>query len=143
MTDNSPKRKKATFLLLKNQLLYPNLTTRCHKVEKIVRQTNLKLLVNLTSWKTEYLFAQLRTGFQQKLFRLKTCPQGVLQAQQEKSGFLIFTTSTLACISGKWPLKIMKLTLKTCFPSVTNAWFWSFIFAIFSQNQILWKSICW
>ena len=45
----SPKRKNATFLLLKNHLLYPNLTTRCQKVEKIVRQTNLKLLVNLTS----------------------------------------------------------------------------------------------
>ena len=36
----SPKRKNATFLLLKNHLLYPNLTTRCQKVEKIVRQTN-------------------------------------------------------------------------------------------------------
>ena len=44
-------------------------------------------------------------GIRQKLFRLKTYPQGVLQAQQEKSGFFIFTTSTLACISGKWPLK--------------------------------------
>ena len=36
----SQKRKNATFLLLKNHLLYPNLTTRCQKVEKIVRQTN-------------------------------------------------------------------------------------------------------
>ena len=51
-----------------------------------------------------YLIDQLRTGFRQKLFSLKTCPQVVLQAQQEKSGFLIFTTSTPACISGKWPL---------------------------------------
>ena len=44
----SPKRKNATFLLLKNNLSYPNLTTRCQKVEKIVRQTNSKLLLNLT-----------------------------------------------------------------------------------------------
>ena len=36
------------------------------------------------------MIAQLRTGFRQKLFRLKTCPQGVLQAQQEKSGFFYF-----------------------------------------------------
>ena len=32
--------KTPSFLLLKNHLLYPNLTTRCQKVEKIVRQTN-------------------------------------------------------------------------------------------------------
>ena len=45
-----------------------------------------------TSSKFEYLIAQLRTGFRQKVFRLKTCPQGVLEAQQEKSKNLIFTT---------------------------------------------------
>ena len=99
--------KTLLILLLKNHLLYPNLTTRCQNVEKIVRQTNSKLLLNLTGWKTEYLIAQLRTGFRGKNFRLKTCPQGVLQAQQEKSGFLIFTTSTSACISGTWPLNSM------------------------------------
>ena len=43
-----------------------------------IRQPNSKLLTNLPSWKTEYLIAQLRTGFQQKLFRLKKCPHGVL-----------------------------------------------------------------
>ena len=32
--------KTPLFLMLKNHLLYPNLTTRCQKVEKIVRQTN-------------------------------------------------------------------------------------------------------
>ena len=31
--------------------------------------------------KTEYLIAQLRTGIWQKLIRVKTFPQGVLQAQ--------------------------------------------------------------
>ena len=41
--------------------------TRCQKDEKIVRQMNSKLLLNLTGWKTEYLIAQHRTGFQQKL----------------------------------------------------------------------------
>ena len=34
----------------------------------------------------------LLTGFQQKLFRLKICPQGVLETQEEKFGFWIFTT---------------------------------------------------
>ena len=75
------QRYGTTFLLLKNHLLYPNLTTRCQKVEKIVWLDELKLLANLTGWKTEYLIAQLRTGFQQNLSRLKTCPQGVLHAQ--------------------------------------------------------------
>ena len=51
------------------------------KVENRVPHTNSKLQVNLTGWKTEYLIAQLRTGFRQKFFRLKTCPQGVLEAQ--------------------------------------------------------------
>ena len=45
----SPKRKKKLpFLLLKNHLLYSNLTTRCQKVEKIVGPDKLKLLANLT-----------------------------------------------------------------------------------------------
>ena len=44
----------------------------------------LKTTKNLTNSKTEYLIAQLRTGFRQNVLRLKTCPQGVLQAQQEK-----------------------------------------------------------
>ena len=34
--------------------------------------------------KIEYLIAQLRTDIWKKNFRLKTCPQGVLQAQEEK-----------------------------------------------------------
>ena len=29
----------------------------------------------------------LRTGFQQKLFRLQTCSQGVLHEREEKFGF--------------------------------------------------------
>ena len=44
------------------------------------------------------------TGIRQKLFRLKTCPQGVLQAQDEKSGFWIFTRSYFACFCENWPL---------------------------------------
>ena len=58
-----------------------NLTIRCQKVEKGLPHTNLKLLVNLTFWKTDYLIAQLRAGFQQNVFRLKTCPRGELEAQ--------------------------------------------------------------
>ena len=54
-------------------------------------------------WKLAYLISQLRTGFRQNLLRLKTCPQGVLQAQEEKSRFWIFTTSNFACL-WKWPL---------------------------------------
>ena len=77
----SLKQKNSIFFLLKNHLLYPNLTTRCQKVEKKISADELKLLLNLIGWKTEYLIAQLRTVSQQKLFRLKTYPQGVLQAQ--------------------------------------------------------------
>jgi hypothetical protein len=61
----------------------------------------LKQLTNLTGGKTEYLIAQLRTGFWKKHFRLKTCPQGVLQAQLEKSGVFILTTSVQACLYEK------------------------------------------
>ena len=57
------------------------LTIRCQKVERGLPHMNSKLLVNLTFWKTEYLIAQLRTGIWQKNIRLKTCPQGVLEAQ--------------------------------------------------------------
>ena len=39
-----PNGKTLPLLLLKNNFLYPNLTTRCQKIEKIVRQTNSKLL---------------------------------------------------------------------------------------------------
>ena len=41
------------------------------KVENRFSHTLLKLLTNLTNWKTEYLIAQLSTGFQQKKFWLK------------------------------------------------------------------------
>ena len=71
----------ARFPLAHIFLFYPNLTIICQKVEKGLSHMHLKLVPNLTGWKTEYLIAQLRTGFRQKVFRLKTCPQGVLQAQ--------------------------------------------------------------
>ena len=61
------------------------------KVENGSSHTNSNLLVNLTFWKTEYLIAQLRTGFRQKVFRLKTCPQ----AQYENSRFLLPLPSEL------------------------------------------------
>ena len=54
----------------------------------------------------EYLIAQLRPGFRQKLFGLRSSPQGILQAQLEKSGFLIFVTSIQAGPYEKWPIKI-------------------------------------
>ena len=54
---------------------------RCQKIKTELLDMFSKLLVDLIGRKTEYLIDQLRTGFRQKLFRLKTCPQGVLQAQ--------------------------------------------------------------
>ena len=54
-----------------------NLTIRCQKFENGSSDTRLKLIANLTGWKTEYLIVQLRTRFRQKNSRLKTCPQGV------------------------------------------------------------------
>ena len=71
-----------------------------------VLHTNSKLLANLTGWKTEYLISQLRAGFEQKLYRLKTCPQGVLQAQYEKSFFFSFL-----------PLSSVPVWLKICYLS--------------------------
>ena len=61
-------RKMLIFLWLKNHLLYPNLTTRRQKVENIGLQMNSKLLPNLMGLKTEYLIAQLRTGFGSVIF---------------------------------------------------------------------------
>jgi len=75
-------------------------------VENGSLHTNSKLLVNLTFWKTEYLIAQLRTGFRQKVFILKTCPQGVLKVQQEKSKNLIFTTLLWAGPAQNPPLNV-------------------------------------
>ena len=78
----SEKLKKIVFWKWpKNHLFYPNLTIKCQKIEKGLLHTNFKLVTNLTGLKIEYLIAQLRTDFQQKVFRLKTCPQGALQAQ--------------------------------------------------------------
>jgi hypothetical protein len=57
-----------------NHLLHRNLTIRCQKVENGLPDLFSKLLANLIDWKNEYLIAQLRAEFQQKLFRLKTCP---------------------------------------------------------------------
>ena len=54
-----------------------------------------------------YLISQIMTGIWQKLFRLKTWPQGVLQAQYEKSIFFIFTTSLCACLAPNSLLKII------------------------------------
>ena len=68
--------------------------------EKIEKMISFISPIIHRNGKTEYLIDQLRTEIRQKRFRLKTCPQGVLQAQQEKSGFFIFTTTTSACISG-------------------------------------------
>ena len=48
---------------------------------KKVASSFCKVLVNLTGWKTELLIAQLRAGTWRKVFRLKTCSQGVLPAQ--------------------------------------------------------------
>ena len=93
-----------------NNLFYPNLTIRYQKVENGSSHTNSKLLVNLTFWKTEYLIAQLRTGFRQKVYRLKTCPQGVLEAQQEKSKNLIFTTLLWAGPALNPPLNSLPIT---------------------------------
>ena len=59
----------------------------------------------MTFWKTEYLIAQLRTGIWRKVIRLKTCPQGDLQAQWAKQRFFIFTRSYSAWLAQNSPLK--------------------------------------
>ena len=48
--------------------------------------------------------AAIRTGFWQTVFSTKTCPQGVLQVQQEKSRCFIFTTLLCACLTENLPL---------------------------------------
>ena len=50
------------------------------------------MILSFHRYFTETEKKALRTGFQQKRFRLKTCPQVVLQAQEEKLRFWIFTT---------------------------------------------------
>ena len=49
--------------------------------------------------------------FQQKVYILKTCPHGVLEAQLEKSRFFIFTTSLCACLTQNGPLKKLNQVL--------------------------------
>ena len=64
----------------------------------------------IIGWKFAYVrtwyLGKLMTGMQRKLFRLKTCPQEVLQVQEEKSGFWIIASSNFACLCENWPLKI-------------------------------------
>ena len=89
-----------------------------------------KLLVNLTFWKTEYLIAQLRTGIWRKVIRHKTCPQGVLQAQEEKSRYFIFTTFLWACLAENLLLfkrKSLSEKIETIFDIVK--WSWKFKFS--------------
>ena len=78
------------------------------------------LLVDLTFWKTEYLIAQLRTGIWRKVIRVKTCPQGVLEAQLEKLEKNIFTRSYFAWLTQNSPLKVFLLNGKS------ERFFWSF-----------------
>ena len=59
------------------------------------------------------MIAQLRTGFRQKIFRLKTCPQGVLQAHEEKE----ITTSLLGCVAENSPLKTINTLIFRCVPN--------------------------
>ena len=75
------------------------------------RTRNLKssnLQYNTLGRWNNYLFDQASDViiFQQKLFRLKAWPQGVLQqGQWKKSRFFIFTTTLQACLAEKFPLK--------------------------------------
>ena len=62
-------------------LIMSKLDHQMSRIWKKVASSFCKVLANLTGWKTEYLIAQLRAGIWRKVFRLKTCPQGVLQAQ--------------------------------------------------------------
>jgi hypothetical protein len=76
--------KKKFWQNSKSWFVYFTETENHHQMSRIwkkVASSFCKVLANLTGWKTEYLIAQLRAGIWRKVFRLKTCPQGKLQAQ--------------------------------------------------------------
>ena len=98
-----------------NHLFYPNLTIRCQKVENRLSHTNSKLCTNLTGWKTEYLIAQVRAEIWRKVFWLKTCPQGVLQAQYEEKYFVFLPLPILPA-----RLKILHLSWGFPIPQTTS-----------------------
>ena len=94
----APKQKSRTTKspLMQNWVfrlgLCPNLTTRCQEFELKLPDHFVKLLTNLAGWKVAYLISQLRTGIWRKLFWLKTCSQGVLQAQRNEIYFFPLPT---------------------------------------------------
>ena len=69
----SPKRKK-TYTGNGHKIIY-YIQTWPSDVKKFKMDCRTRfwnyVLTNLTNWKTEHLIAQLRTGFRQKVFRLK------------------------------------------------------------------------
>ena len=77
----SPKRKNTILEMALKSFILSKLDHQMSKSWKGSAAHELKLVTNLTGWKTEYLIAQLRTGFRQKVYSIKTCPHGVLQAQ--------------------------------------------------------------
>ena len=83
------------------------------KLETEYRTHFLKLLSNLVGWKLVHLIFQPRTRIWQNFFELKTCPQDVRQAQQEKSGLWIFSTSNYASLCEKWQI-YLKTGHKLC-----------------------------
>ena len=75
----SPKRKNTILEMALKPFIISKLDHQLSKSWKLIARHVFE--TNLIVWKTEYLIAQLRTGFRQKLFRLKTCPQGVLSSE--------------------------------------------------------------
>ena len=70
----SPKRKNTILEMALKSLILSKLDHQMSKSWK-------RIVAHELQTGPEYLIAQLRTGFRQKVFRLKTCPQGVLEAQ--------------------------------------------------------------
>ena len=66
----SQKRKKTILEMALKSFILSKLDHQMSKSWKGIAAHELKLVLNLTGWKTEYLIAQLRTGFLQKVFRL-------------------------------------------------------------------------
>ena len=77
----SPKWKITVLEMSLKSSIMSKLDHQMSKIWKKVASSFCKVLVDLTGWKTELLIAQLRAGIWRKVFRLKTCPQGVLQDQ--------------------------------------------------------------
>ena len=90
MTSLFHRNRKCYFLLFKNHLLCPNLTTRCQKIVKTI-------------------YWQKGQDFDKIFLDSKHVLVVYLTPNSKKSGFFIFTTSVQACLYQKWPLNRVNL----------------------------------